>query len=83
MPKLPKKSDPLTPDEMTEAADEFMTLFNIVDNRMPDDSKVEDTIKVMESVAKLGHKKRGDKLMKERDETFGFNKVNVKTDESS
>jgi len=41
---------------------------------MPKGSATEDTLKVMENVAKLGHKLRGDKLEDERKERFGFNK---------
>ena len=51
----PKKNDPLTIDEMTTAAETFFPLFNVVHSRMPDQATVEDTLKVMESVAKLGH----------------------------
>ena len=72
--KMPKKNDPLTTDEMTAAADTFFPLFNIVSDRMPDTSTTEDTLKVMETVAKLGHKLRADKLLDEKSEAFGFNK---------
>ena len=71
---MTKKSDPLSVDEMTEAADIFFPLFSIIDKRMPQGSATEDTLKVMENVAKLGHKLRGDKLEDERKERFGFNK---------
>ena len=70
---IPKKSDPLNSDEMTEAAEIFFPLFNIVHTRMPDGSTTEDCLKVMESVAKLGHKNRADRAAKEKDLTFGFN----------
>ena len=70
----PKKNDPLTIEEMTEAADIFMPLFNVVHLRMPQGSTTEDTLKVMESVAKLGHKNRADKRDKEKSIAFGFNK---------
>jgi len=36
---------------------------------------VEDTLKVMESVAKLGHKRRADKADEEKKLKFGFNKT--------
>lgn len=71
---MPKKSDPLTSEEMTEAADVFFPLFNIVHSRMPDGSTTEDCLKVMESVAKLGHKNRADRAAKEKELKFGFNK---------
>ena len=34
----------------------------------------EDTLKVMEAVAKLGHKNRAERLLKEKELKFGFNK---------
>lgn len=77
----PKKNDPLTIEEMTEAADIFMPLFNVVHLRMPQGSTTEDTLKVMESVAKLGHKNRADKRDKEKSIAFGFNKDD-KTEEA-
>ena len=67
-----KPTDPLTPEEMTEAADTFFPLFNIVHDRMPKDSTTEDCLKVMENVAKLAHKTRAEK--KQKDAPFGFNK---------
>ena len=70
----PKKSDPLTHEEVVAASDIFFPLFNEVLSRMPEGSTTEDTLKVMESVAKLGHKQRADKLLKEKSLTFGFNK---------
>ena len=77
----PKKNDPLTIEEMTEAAEIFMPLFNVVHLRMPQGSTTEDTLKVMESVAKLGHKNRADKRDKEKSIAFGFNKDD-KTEEA-
>lgn len=69
--KAPGKNDPLTVDEMTVAADKFVELYKVVAERMPD-ATVEDCLKIMESVAKLGHKTRADKMKKEADERFGF-----------
>ena len=71
---MPKKNDPLTLTEVTEASDVFFPLFNEVHSRMPKGSTTEDTLKVMEAVAKLGHKFRVDKADKEKALTFGFNK---------
>ena len=71
---MPKKSDPLTHEEVVAASDIFFPLFNEVLSRMPEGSTTEDTLKVMESVAKLGHKQRADKLLEEKSLTFGFNK---------
>ena len=72
---MPKKSDPLTLDEMKVAADIFMPLFDTVFTRMPKGATVEDCLKVMESVAKLGHKLRADKADEEKKLKFGFNKT--------
>lgn len=72
------KDQPLTPEEVQEAADKFFPLFDIVLRNMPEDSKIEDCLKVMESVCTLAHKLRADK----EDETlpFGFNKKENGTD---
>ncbi len=75
MTKTPKKSDPLTVEEVKEASDVFFPLFNEVHSRMPKGSTTEDTLKIMESVAKLGHKTRADRLLTEKSLTFGFNKT--------
>ena len=77
---MPKKYDPLTVEEVTEASDIFFPLFNIVNDRMPEGSTTEDTLKIMEAIAKLGHKNRADKAAKENDLKFGFNKEG-KTDD--
>lgn len=74
MSRRPKKSDPLTHEEVAAAADVFFPLFNEVHSRMPEGSTTEDTLRVMESVAKLGHKQRADRLLKEKSMSFGFNK---------
>jgi hypothetical protein len=74
MTTTPKKGDPLTHEEVSEAADIVFPLFNEVHSRMPEGSTTEDTLKVMESVAKLGHKQRADKLLEEKSLAFGFNK---------
>ncbi len=71
---MPKKSDPLSVEELTEAADIFFPLFEVVLKRMPKGSSTEDALHVMESVAKLGHKFRADKKEDEVKEKFGFNK---------
>ena len=80
---MSKKNDPLTLEEVAEAADIFFPLFNEVHSRMPDGSTTEDTLKVMESVAKLGHKQRADKLLDEKSLAFGFNKDDKKESDES
>jgi len=79
---MPKKSDPLSVEEMTLAADTFFPLFTVVSKRMPKGSSTEDILKVMETVAKLGHKLRADKLDDARKERFGFNKEDSPNDDS-
>ena len=71
---MPKKTDPLSLEEVKTAADTFFPLFNEVHSRMPDGSTTEDTLRVMEAVAKLGHKNRAELLLKTRTDKFGFNK---------
>jgi len=72
---------PLTPEEVADAADQFFPLFDIVHRQMPENSNVEDTLKVMESVCGLAHKLR---MQSDADKAgpFGFNKK-VETDEDS
>ena len=72
---MPDKNAPLTSEEITEAANIFFPLFNIVDERMPDSASTEDTLKVMESVAKLAQKERTTKREEAIKEKFGFNKL--------
>ena len=79
---MPEKNAPLTAEEMSEAADYFFPLFEIVNNRMPKQSKIEDVLKVMENVAKLAQKSRSDKREKEIKEKFGFHKHPEETDDA-
>jgi hypothetical protein len=67
-------------EEMTAAADIFMPLYKVVADQLPK-ATVEDVLKVMESVAKLGHKRRADKLLEEKSIAFGFNKDKEDADE--
>ena len=64
-------SKPLTPEEVAEAADKFFPLFDIVHRQMPENSNVEDTLKVMESVCGLAQKLR---MQADTHAPFGFNK---------
>lgn len=70
---MPKKTDPLTPEEMSEAMDIFYPLYQIIDARIQG-ATVEDKLKIMENVAKLGHKLRKDKEDEKKALEFGFNK---------
>lgn len=66
------QSKPLTSEEVADASDQFFPLFDIVHRQMPENSNVEDTLKVMESVCALAHKLR---MQEESDlGPFGFNK---------
>ena len=67
-----KKTDPLSVEEMQAAAAEFVPLFEVVRKELPDTARVEDVLKVMEAVSKLGHHKRAQE--KKVTGTFGFNK---------
>ena len=49
---------PLTPEEVQKAAEQFFPLFEIVNKCMPEGSKTEDTLKVMETVCTLAQKLR-------------------------
>ena len=64
--------DPLTPEEVNDAAKEFFPLFDIVHRNMPENCKVEDTIKVMETVCSMAQKRRA--YDKSEVGPFGFNK---------
>ena len=67
-----KDYDPLTPEEVNDAAKEFFPLFDIVHRSMPENCTVEDTIKVMETVCSMAQKRR--RFDKGEVGPFGFNK---------
>ena len=67
---------PLTPEEVQKAAEQFFPLFDIVRTRMPEGSKTEDTLKVMETVCTLAQKLR----LEEEKSEFGFNKKQQNSD---
>jgi len=60
----------LSAEEVTAAADLFFPLFNIVRERMPENSGVEDALKVMENVCQVAIKLRA-----EKENPMGFNKI--------
>ena len=64
--------DPLTPEEVNDAAKEFFPLFDIVHRNMPENCAVEDTIKVMETICGMAQKRRASD--KSEIGPFGFNK---------
>jgi hypothetical protein len=63
-------SKPLTQEEVFAAAEQFFPLFDIVHRQMPENSTIEDTLKVMETVCTLAHKLRAEEELA----PFGFNK---------
>lgn len=67
---------PLTPEEVQKAAEQFFPLFEIVNQCMPEGSKTEDTLKVMETVCTLAQKLR----LEEEKTQFGFNKKTQDSD---
>ena len=67
-----KDYDPLTPDEVNNAAKEFFPLFDIVHRNMPENCTVEDTIEVMETVCNMAQKRRA--FDQGNVGPFGFNK---------
>jgi hypothetical protein len=70
---------PLTPEEVSVAAEQFFPLFEIVRTRMPEGSTTEDTLKVMESICGLAQKLRTE----EEKIKFGFNKNETPTNTQS
>ena len=71
----PKRTDPLAPAEVEEAAECFFELFHIVLKRAPEGTSIEDAIKLAESIFSYAHARRA--LNPEAFTTagpFGFNK---------
>ena len=64
--------EPLTPEEVKAASDQFFPLFVIVHSQMPEDATITDTLDVMESVCKLAHQCRDRGSVAHA--PFGFNK---------
>lgn len=66
------KYDPLTDEEVNDAAKEFFPKFDIIHRQMPENCTVEDTLKVIETVCQMAQKKRA--FDKDDVGPFGFNK---------
>ncbi len=66
------KYDPLTDEEVNDAAKEFFPKFDIIHRQMPENCTVEDTLKVMETICQMAQKKRA--FDKDDVGPFGFNK---------
>lgn len=71
---MPKKNDPLTVEEMTSAGEHFVKLLKVVRDQCPD-ATIEDSLKIMESVAKYAHQLRAKEREEKVKEKFGFNKT--------
>lgn len=71
---LPKKTDPLTPEEVSKAAEIFFDLFDIVLAQSPEGTSVEDAIKLSESIFAYAHKLRAIDAQENSLAPFGFNK---------
>ena len=64
--------EPLTPEEVQAASDQFFPLFDIVHSQMPEDATITDTLDVMENVCKLAQSLREREV--EGSFPFGFYK---------
>lgn len=69
----PKKTDPLTVEEMKKAGEHFVSLLQVVRDQCPD-ATIEDSLKIMEAVAKYAHQQRAVDREQKAKEKFGFNK---------
>ena len=73
----PKKTDPLTVEEVAKAADIFFELFDEVLANAPEGTSIEDAIKLSESIFAYAHKLRAIDLEENSSAPFGFNKKDV------
>lgn len=70
----PKKTDPLTAQEVSTAAEVFFDLFDIVLSQAPEGTSIEDAIKLSESIFAYAHKLRAINAEENALAPFGFNK---------
>ena len=70
----PKKTDPLTAQEVSAAAEIFFELFDIVLAQAPEGTSIEDAIKLSESIFAYAHKLRAVDAKENASAPFGFNK---------
>ena len=73
----PKKTDPLTAQEVANAADIFFELFDEVLAKAPEGTSIEDAIKLSESIFAYAHKLRAIEALEDSSAPFGFNKKDV------
>ena len=70
----PKKTDPLTTEEVAAAAKHFFDLFNEVRAHAPKGTSIEDTLKFSESIFSYAHTLRSREIEADKSSPFGFNK---------
>jgi hypothetical protein len=70
----PKRTDPLTREEVAKASDTFFDLFAVVLDDAPEGTSIEDALKMSETIFTLAHKLRSDDLYEDKLGRFGFNK---------
>ena len=56
--RMPMKSDNLSMEELTDAADEFFSKFDFIMTRCPDGTSVKDILRVMDVVVNIGYVNR-------------------------
>lgn len=77
---LPKPTDPLTVDEVQEAAELFFELFHEVLKAAPPNTSIENAIKLSESIFGFAHKLRAIDREEQQSAPFGFNKKTIAGD---
>ena len=70
----PKKTDPLTIEEIDKAAEIFFELFDVVLAKSPEGTSIEDAIKLSESIFDYAHKARAIAAKETARAPFGFYK---------
>jgi len=55
---MPMKSDNLSMEELTDAADEFFSKFDFIMTRCPEGTSVKDILRVMDVVVNIGYVNR-------------------------
>ena len=56
--RMPMKSDNLSMEELTDAADEFFSKFDFIMTRCPEGTSVKDILRVMDVVVNIGYVNR-------------------------
>lgn len=79
---MPNKTDPITPDELSAAADLFFPLFDIVQSRAPEGSSTKDCLEILEAITKLAQATRKQDREDKAAERFGFLQLQQQPQES-